>query len=71
VCPGAMIFDKSRLLAPSCWLLAKAKYFTVTARAYDPLPVGIGSGIGWPLGGPSVAQGPPKRDARETQGSIV
>ena len=23
----------------------------------------IGSGIGWPLGGPSVAQGPPKRHA--------
>jgi hypothetical protein len=30
----------------------------------DPLPIGIGAGIGWPLGGPSVAQGPPKRHAR-------
>ncbi len=36
----------------------------------DPLPTGIGSGFGWPLGGPSVAQGPPKRHARATQGSI-
>ena len=25
---------------------------------------------GWPLGGPSVAQGPPKRGAREAQASI-
>jgi glycerol kinase len=31
---------------------------------------GIGSGFGWPLGGPSVAQGPPKRDARASQASI-
>jgi hypothetical protein len=30
---------------------------------------GIGFGIGWPLGGPSVAQGPPKRHAREAQAS--
>jgi hypothetical protein len=35
---------------------------------YDPLPTGFG--IGWPLGGPSVAQGPPKRGAREAQASI-
>jgi hypothetical protein len=28
------------------------------------LGIGIGIGIGWPLGGPSVAQEPPKRDAR-------
>jgi hypothetical protein len=35
----------------------------------DPLPIGIGFGIAWPLGGPSVAQGPPKRDAREAQAS--
>jgi hypothetical protein len=34
----------------------------------DPLPTGIG--FGWPLGGPSVAQGPPKRDAREAQAWI-
>ncbi len=31
---------------------------------------GIGSGFGWPLGGPSVAQGPPKRRPREAQASI-
>ena len=31
--------------------------------------LGIGIGLGWPLGGPSVAQGPPKRRAREAQGS--
>ncbi len=38
----------------------------------DPLPagIGIGSGIAWPLGGPSVAQGPPKRRPREAQASI-
>jgi hypothetical protein len=30
----------------------------------DPLPVGIGFGIGSPLGHPSVTQGPPKRHAR-------
>ena len=33
-------------------------------------PVGTGFGIGWPLGGPSVAQGPPKGHARATQASI-
>jgi hypothetical protein len=28
------------------------------------LGIGIGSGFGWPKGGPSMAQGPPKRGAR-------
>jgi hypothetical protein len=37
-------------------------------QACDPLPIGFG--IGWPLGGPSVAQGPPKRLARARLGSI-
>src|SRR5579859_4127116 len=37
---------------------------------YDPLPTGIGFGIGWPKGGPSVAQGPPKRRPREAQATI-
>jgi hypothetical protein len=32
--------------------------------------LGIGIGFGWTLGGPSVAQGPPKRHARVTQASI-
>ena len=49
--------------------IAGARIFTpVLCRAgscgYDPLPIGIGSGSGWPLGGPSVALGWPKRDAR-------
>ena len=40
-------------------------------RFCDPLPIpGVGIGSGWPLGGPSVAQGPPKRRPREAQASI-
>jgi hypothetical protein len=34
------------------------------------LGIGFGFGFGWTLGGPSVAQGPPKRHARVTQASI-
>jgi hypothetical protein len=30
----------------------------------------FGIGFGWPLGGPSVAQGPPKRRARDAHGWI-
>jgi hypothetical protein len=40
-----------------------------TIRSATPPPVGIGFGIGWPLGGPRVAQASPKAHARETQGS--
>jgi hypothetical protein len=29
--------------------------------------IGIGSGLGWPLGGPWATQGPPKRGARATR----
>jgi hypothetical protein len=40
-------------------------------RFCDPLPIpGVGIGSGWPLGGPSVAQGPPRRRPREAQASI-
>ena len=58
-----MLFEnlaaRMRYLVPGIWYLGKR---------YDPLPAGIG--FGWPLGGPSVAQGPPKRDAREAQAWI-
>jgi hypothetical protein len=37
-------------------------------QALRPSAEALGLGLG--LGGPWVAQGPPKRDARETQGSI-
>jgi hypothetical protein len=42
---------------------------TTLCRCSQP-GIGIGSGIGWPKGHPRVTQGPPKRHAREAQGSI-
>ncbi|SRR5579871_982801 len=62
MCPWRVVFDKTKPLAPSCWLLA---------RACDPLPIGagFGIGIGWPLGGPRATQASPKGHAGATQGS--
>jgi len=42
----------------------------IVFQACDPLPIRIGFGSGWPLGHPSVTQGPRKRSARVCQGSI-
>ena len=42
---------------------------SVCGRDHDPLPIGIGFGIAWPLGDPWVTQGSPKRHARVAQGS--
>jgi len=60
-----------QLAAISNWQLAKTNPRNLKTKApdCDPLPIGIGLGIGWPLGDPSVAQGPPKRDASEALAS--
>ena len=58
------IFENQQL-AIGNWQLAKANPRNIC----NLLLIGIGSGIGWPLGGPSVAQGPPKRQARVAHAS--
>ena len=42
-----------------------------TGKELQPLPAGIGFGIGPPLGHPRATQGPPKRDARVIRGWIL
>ena len=40
-------------------------------QGFATLCLWTGFGIGWSLGGPRVAQGPPKRGARAIHGSIL
>jgi hypothetical protein len=57
-----------KLLAPGCWLLAQKSGRLVLVFKYFVRQLSVatlcrlGLGIGWPLGGPSVAQGRRKGD---------